>query len=103
MSTQAIIIIVYGLFVALGGVMGYAKAKSKASLIAGSVSGVLLLASGFILTQGIQAGYYIAMILTVALLGLFAQRFLKTKSFMPAGMMCVISFVVLIVLAIGLF
>ena len=46
-----IVAIAYGIFVGIGGVLGYAQAKSKASLISGSICGVLLLIAGVMQLQ----------------------------------------------------
>ena len=36
------LVLIYGILIAVGGVMGYVKAQSMASLIAGGVSGIAL-------------------------------------------------------------
>ena len=41
--------IVFGLLTIVGGVIGYVKAGSTASIIAGSISGLLLLVAAFLL------------------------------------------------------
>ena len=43
MNVAAAVVALYGMFSITDGVIGYLKAKSKASLIAGSISGALLL------------------------------------------------------------
>ena len=42
MDTAAVVAALYGIFSLAGGIIGYVKAKSTASLVAGSLSGVLL-------------------------------------------------------------
>ena len=81
--------IAYGILAAVGGVVGYRKVKSKMSLISGLVSGVLLIASGAIAQSGIVWGYWSALIVTSLLLVVFSMRLIKTKKFMPAGVMLV--------------
>ena len=91
MQTSALIVIVYGLLVLVGGVMGYVKAKSLPSLISGVLFGVLLLISGVGIQQGAKASLIIALTLTVVLLVIMGLRFVKSKKFMPAGLIALLS------------
>lgn len=88
---------VYGIFALAsfaGGMLGYRKAKSRASLIAGSVSGVLLLAAVFALTSGATTwGLCLGGGTSLLLAGRFVPGFLKTKKWMPQGMMSILSVV----------
>ena len=52
--------IIFGLLTIVGGVMGYAKAGSTASLIAGSISGILLLIAAFLLPNNMAVGLALA-------------------------------------------
>lgn len=63
----------YGVLSLIGGVMGYVKAKSRASLIAGGVSGVVLLGSAALATSQPVAGLAIACVVSVALVARFAK------------------------------
>ncbi|MDY7013531.1 MAG: TMEM14 family protein, partial [Cyanobacteriota bacterium] len=45
MNFSIIAAIAYGLLALFGGIMGYVKVKSKASLISGTISGVLLISA----------------------------------------------------------
>jgi uncharacterized membrane protein (UPF0136 family) len=83
--------IVFGLLTIVGGVMGYVKAGSTASLIAGSVSGILLLAAAFLLPNNLAVGLALAGLVSLALAGRFLPAFLKTHQVMPAGLMAVLS------------
>ncbi len=82
--------IAYGILAIGGGVMGYVQAKSKISLAAGCGCGVLLLVSAWLQTQGYQWGLMVAMAVTVVLLLAFTMRLLKTRKFMPAGLMLIL-------------
>jgi uncharacterized membrane protein (UPF0136 family) len=70
--------------------IGFLKGKSKASLIAGSISGALLVGCYFIALANALYGYIGAFILIAALQVVFVKRLMKTKAFMPGGMMLVI-------------
>jgi uncharacterized membrane protein (UPF0136 family) len=85
---------VFGLLSLAGGVMGFVKAKSQASLIAGGVAGVLLLVAGYLMGASPSlAGPILGMVLCLALAGRFVPAFVRTKKVMPAGMMAVLSVV----------
>jgi uncharacterized membrane protein (UPF0136 family) len=83
--------IVFGLLTIVGGVMGYLKAGSTASLIAGSISGILLLVAAFLLPNSLALGLALAAVVSIALAGRFIPAFMKTGQVMPAGLMAVLS------------
>ncbi len=88
----------YGILLLFGGIMGYVSAKSKPSLISGVVSGLLLLTSGILQWQQISTGLILAQIVTLVLAIVFAMRLWKTRKFMPAGLMLVLSAAMLVIL-----
>ena len=86
----------YGAFTLLGGLMGYLKAKSKASLMAGGLSGLLIILATYGIVQHQVAGYY-GLLAVSALLGIyFGMKFFKTFKLMPAGLIFVLSAITLI-------
>jgi len=91
--------IIFGLLTIVGGVIGYARAGSMASIIAGSISGILLLVAAFLLPNNAAAGLALAAIVSILLAGRFLPVFLKTGALMPAGMMSILS-VIGIIMAI---
>lgn len=93
-TTTSVIVIVYGAFTFIGGLMGYIKASSAMSLIMGAVFGILLVISGILFLQKkVYAPYalYAAMTLSILLAGFFIPRFIKTLHFFPAGLMALLS------------
>jgi len=90
---SASIAIVYGALVLLGGWMGYAKAKSKPSLIAGAISGALLWFAAILSMSGNPLGSRMALIVGILLLLLFGYRFAKGGKFMPSGLMALASLI----------
>src|SRR6266516_1092450 len=82
---------IYIILLIIGGLIGFLKAKSKVSLIMSAVfaAALSLCAAGIIFQP------YVADILLAALLVVFAMRLVKTKKFMPAGMMLLITLVAL--------
>lgn len=83
----AMVAIAYGILAAVGGVIGYRQANSKPSLISGVMSGLLLIGGGAIAQMGYSWGHWLALIVTSLLVIVFAIRLIKTKKFMPAGVM----------------
>ena len=84
--------LLFGVLTILGGVIGFVKAGSKASLIAGGVSGALILLAAWLVMRGqAQAGLILGLVISAVLEMRFLPAFLKTKKPMPAGMMAALS------------
>jgi uncharacterized membrane protein (UPF0136 family) len=98
MNLATVTTFIYGILLLIGGIMGYVTAKSKPSLISGVISGLLLLITAFIQLQQISAGLIIAQIVTIFLAVVFTIRLLKTRKFMPAGLMLVVSVATFVIL-----
>jgi uncharacterized membrane protein (UPF0136 family) len=93
MTTGQIVLWVYIALMMLGGLMGFIKAGSKASVIASSIFAAVLA----LFALNILPFRYCWIILFVLLL-FFGKRFLKGKKFMPNGMMAVLTVVTLVLL-----
>lgn len=102
-ATAGFYLIFFGIVTVAGGVMGFLKAKSKASLIAGSISGVLLLAAGLLARQGDKKGLILGLVVAIALLGRFGVVFAKTRAMVPAGIMALLSVIGIVMSASSLF
>lgn len=89
--------IAFGILTIAGGVIGYLKAGSMASIIAGSITGILLLASAFLLTQNLVAGLALAVIVSLLLAVQFVPKFIQTGALMPAGLMSILSVIGIVV------
>jgi uncharacterized membrane protein (UPF0136 family) len=83
--------LIFGILTIAGGVMGYVKAGSTASIIAGSISGILLIAAAFLLPEHVVAGLAIALIVSLLLAAQFLPKFIRTGKFMPPGLMAILS------------
>ena len=97
MQNTAIEIWVYGVIMILGGIMGFVKVGSKASLISGVGMGLALLASGFGVWRGSADSLAVALVIAALLVVIFAIRYAKTRRFMPGGMLAVLSLVAVVV------
>lgn len=91
MEAAKIYFVVFGLLTIAGGIVGYAKAGSVASIIAGVITGVLLLVAAFLLPEHRLAGLATALIVSLLLAAQFVPKFLRTGRVMPAGLMSVLS------------
>jgi uncharacterized membrane protein (UPF0136 family) len=91
MNTAVIVLWVYIAFLELGGVMGFVKAKSKASLIASTAFALPLV----LCALGVIPFKYHLWILAF-LVVFFGMRFAKSKKMMPNGMMATATLVALV-------
>jgi uncharacterized membrane protein (UPF0136 family) len=91
MEAAKIYFIIFGLLTIAGGILGYVKAGSVASIIAGSITGVLLLVAAFLLLEHRVAGLATALVVSFLLAAQFVPKFFRTGKVMPAGMMSVLS------------
>jgi uncharacterized membrane protein (UPF0136 family) len=97
MEAAKIYFIVFGVLTVAGGVVGYVKAGSVASIVAGSITGVLLLVAAFLLPEHRAIGLATAFIISLLLAAQFAPKFIRTGRAMPAGMMSILSVIGIIV------
>jgi uncharacterized membrane protein (UPF0136 family) len=91
MEAAKIYFIVFGVLTIAGGIVGYVKAGSVASIIAGSITGVLLLVAALLLPTHRTIGLATALLVSVLLAAQFLPKFLRTGRVMPAGMMAILS------------
>jgi uncharacterized membrane protein (UPF0136 family) len=86
-----LILWIYIVLLVLGGLIGFLKGKSQVSLI----MSVAFAAALSVCATGRVFQWYVADILLAALLVVFGMRLQKTKKFMPAGLMLVLTVVTL--------
>jgi uncharacterized membrane protein (UPF0136 family) len=91
MEAAKIYFIIFGLLTIAGGIVGYVKAGSVASVIAGSITGVLLLVAAFLMPEHRVGGLATALIVSLLLATYFGRKYFSTGAIMPAGMMSVLS------------
>jgi uncharacterized membrane protein (UPF0136 family) len=89
--------IIFGLLTIVGGVIGYLKAGSTASIVAGGISGVALIVAAYLLPGNVALGLVIAGVVSIALAGKFIPDFMRTGKVMPAGLMAILSVIGVVV------
>ena len=102
MSLAVIVVVLFGAFTLVGGIIGFVKAKSKASLITGSASALLLFYSAHGISERVRAAYLIAIIVAAVLGVRFLSTWFKTRRLMPDFIMIILSSITIIVVAYGL-
>ncbi len=83
--------IIFGILTIAGGIVGYVKAGSMASIVAGSISGLLLLLAAWLMPEHQAAGLVVALLVSLLLAAQFIPKFFRTFKVMPAGLMAVLS------------
>ena len=91
------LVLIYGILVAAGGVMGYAKSQSTPSLIAGGISGIALVGAAVaMMKDAYSAGWWISLIVALLLLGRFGSVAVsKGFEMMPGGLVIILSIIVI--------
>ena len=85
---------IYTVLLGVGGYIGYAKAGSRPSLIAGLGSAAVALLALGLSFAGLY-GYATGLILAVALVAMFGVRYSISRKFMPSGMLLGVSLVMI--------
>ncbi|MSU36116.1 MAG: hypothetical protein EXS36_13640 [Pedosphaera sp.] len=82
----SIVLWIYAALMLAGGLMGFLKAGSRASLIAGGTCAVIAA-----LTAAYQLPNILAVLCPFVVAAMMGRRFLGSKKFMPAGLTALIS------------
>jgi uncharacterized membrane protein (UPF0136 family) len=101
MDATKLYFLIFGALTILGGIIGYVKAGSLPSIIAGSITGVLLIIAGALLRQHRAAGLATAFVISLLLAAQFVPKFIRTAKVMPAGLMSILSVIGLIVAVVA--
>lgn len=101
MEASKIYFLIFGVLTIAGGIIGYVKAGSTPSIIAGSVTGVLLIVAALLLPQHRAIGLVTALVISLVLAAQFVPKFLRTGRMMPAGLMSILSVIGLVVAIVG--
>jgi uncharacterized membrane protein (UPF0136 family) len=92
---------IYAVLLAVGGVIGFVRARSRPSLIAGVGSAVGALMALGLAIVGSRFGFPLGFTLALVLFVFFGYRYaLQAHRFMPSGLMAVVSLIVVGVMAV---
>jgi uncharacterized membrane protein (UPF0136 family) len=91
MSSDQLVLLIYAILLEAGGMMGFIKAGSKASVIASTLFAVIV----FLFIFNVLPIAYVWTVLAFLIL-FFGMRFAKGKKFMPNGMMLILTIVTLV-------
>lgn len=80
--------LLFGIIAILGGALAYARVKSRASVIAGAITGALLIISGLVPAP---LAFILALIVSILLLAHFGRSYLAKRKPMPALPMIILS------------
>ena len=89
--------IIFGILTIAGGIIGYVKAGSAPSIIAGSITGILLVIAAWLLPEHRAAGLATGLIVSLVLAAQFVPKFIRTGKVMPAGMMSILSVIGIVI------
>lgn len=90
---------IYAVLLAVGGVIGFVKARSKASLISGVLSAIFAVVALVLAVLKYPWGFPLGLTLAIVLFVLFGYRYaIRSRKFMPSGLLAVVSFVVIIIM-----
>lgn len=94
------LLLMYALLNVLMGILGFVRAHSRPSLIAGTAAGVIVLGSVALAKSNPRAGRIASLVVALLLLGRFAPGAFQNQLY-PAGIMFVASLIVAISLVAG--
>ena len=92
---------IYAIILFVGGIFGFTKVHSKISLLTGAVSALLVLVSCKIGNEHPKSAYLYISAISLVLAGFFSYRYSLTHSFMPAGLMVLVSVTTLAVVGLN--
>lgn len=88
---QHTVLWIYIILLLVGGLIGFLKAGSKVSLISSAIAAAALILTAIPGLFGANVARGLQDLIMAALVIVFAIRLVKTKKFMPAGLMLIIT------------
>lgn len=101
LSFAKIYLLLFGVLTIAGGIVGYTSKGSVASIVAGSISGLLLLLAGYLIGANPTAGLVLGLVVSLLLGGRFAPIFFSKGTMMPAGLMTILSALGIVITALA--
>jgi uncharacterized membrane protein (UPF0136 family) len=103
LEVARIYLFLFGALTIAGGVVGFVKAKSRPSLVAGTLSGLSLIVAGYLVGTRGTLGLALGLIVSLSLAGRFIGAYKKSGKLMPAGLMSVLGMVGVVITIVALF
>ena len=92
---------VYAVLLAVGGIAGFTRARSKASLVSGLLSAGFAAVALVLAAMGSAFGFPLGLTLALSLFVLFGYRYaIRNRKFLPSGLLAVISLVMIGVMVV---
>jgi uncharacterized membrane protein (UPF0136 family) len=82
---------IFAVLAIVGGIIGYMNKRSTASLLAGSISGSLLIAAALFVITKPTGALILGLVVSVMLAGRFLPNFMEKKALFPSGLMSLLS------------
>ena len=101
MKVINVTLLVYGVFLTVMGVLGYVEKHHIVSLVAGVISGMLILASVALAKTNPRAGRIMALVVSALLFLQFFGAFVMKQQLYPAGIIATFSLIVVLMLGAG--
>src|SRR4030095_3113465 len=101
MDATRLYFLIFGALTIGAGVSGDVKAGSVPSIIAGAITGILLLIAGYILPEHRAAGLVTAFVVSLLLAGQSVSKLIRTGKVMPAGLMSIWSVIGIVVVIVA--
>lgn len=103
LSMDIIIVGLFGVVNIVGGLVGYLKAGSVASLISGGISGVILLLCAYGISLGSRFAAIVSIIIAILLGGRFITTIAKKFKIVPDLVIIIFSLLTIIVVGVSFF
>lgn len=88
---------IYALMLGVGGVQGFVKKGSKASLIAGLISAIVAIFAALLISMSeSRYGAILGLVLSLVMFIMFGRRYAASKKIIPAGLIVALSFFVML-------
>jgi uncharacterized membrane protein (UPF0136 family) len=102
MRVAAMALLLYGLLVVAGGILGYRRARSRASLAGGYRAGAAIVIASVLALSGQRAGFWLNLVFAGVLAIFFAYRLARTRKPMPGIPMIVLSLAAVLICLVAL-